>query len=159
MPRIWIAWARLWGVTTARDPGGPQGIGGWLFIPIQRLWFGFVLACQGVYFDVSSGAVWKASGVPQTLIGVHLAVSLVLIVWAGSLFRDLIRRRRSFPTGYSVFELAQIAWPALVLAGSRSLGVVDEPHSYGLLLRDAAVSAIWVLYMRRSVRVRNTFVR
>jgi transglutaminase-like putative cysteine protease len=151
-------------------PGEPVGLGGWLVLvglgvtvsPI-RLLVQFIQTLPSY-----NAATWGALTTPGAarydaawapllmfeLVGnITLLVFSVLVVWL------YYGRKRQFPTVFS--WVIVLSW-LFVMADSLLTGLVPLPDpdpvnwagDFGRLI----IALVWVQYMRRSVRVRNTFV-
>ncbi len=153
--------------TMARDE--PVGLGGWLILvglgvtlsPFRILWgLSKTLPSYGAATWASLTTPGAANYDPAwaPILMFELIGNIGLVVFYGLLIWLFFRRMRQFPTVFIwVTALGWIFFTAdELLAGL--VPAVDEPTNWPGLLRQVLVALIWIAYMRRSRRVRNTFV-
>lgn len=171
---LWAAW-RLHRWDPAPRPHGEPvetALGGWLWLPMLGLGVSLFLSLQALVESARALTVqtWTAltqAGAPSyhalwapVLIG-ELVLQLAIAVGAGLLLWLMLTRRSSLPPLY-------IAWWGLLCAGNLATAAAHQAvpalaeawtaKDTGELVRTLVVAAIWVGYMRRSDRVRRTFV-
>jgi len=147
----------------------PVGLGGWLIL----VGLGVTLSPFRVLWSMSKtlpsygAATWGSLTTPGAanydpawapilmfeLIGnIGLVVFYCLLIWL------FYRRMRLFPTVFIwVTALGWVFFTADELLAGLAPAVV-EPTNWPGIFRQALVALIWISYMRRSRRVRNTFV-
>ncbi len=156
--------------SAADDPpgaAGPSGIGGWLVLlaigailsPIRTL-----IVLQN---EVDAYSKLKAAyTIPniETAETVEIVLILALAVFQAIVAVMLFQKKRYFPFWYlwqwvaTLFvSLAVLILPPVIVGASWQAGFT--PEALGALIAILLVGAIWVTYVFRSVRVRNTFVR
>jgi hypothetical protein len=144
-------------------PAEPAGLGGWLILlgigqvlsPIQ-----FAVRVVGIYGSLPEGLIAQQPVAFAGDVVIRLSVLVLFIVSAWLFFN----KRRSFPNFFIVSMTAAFLMPfvlgAWVTAASGvntlvNLATLDFIGPYLLAL---VVTALWIAYLRTSVRVRNTFV-
>ena len=138
----------------------PNGIGGWLLIPIAGL---LLVAIAGTWtiieiaIDPGMREIILSFAKPSLsidLLGVALFWSLLPLI---AIFLLLMRSRR-FPAAYVVSAIAI----GIFGFAAPLIEQIDYTLDMGSLL-NATVPAVWCLgwslYMLKSVRVKNTFVK
>ncbi|TIU29927.1 MAG: DUF2569 domain-containing protein [Mesorhizobium sp.] len=149
---------------------GPQGIGGYLIVPMLGLIFMPVIGLTvfnhhiglSEYFSLLSGG--QKAFVVAEIFG-YLALAVVCPI---GLLVLLFGKKQAFPRLY-------IAWAALgpvfllvdLAAAKILLGDIFEAQGVGLFdggtaksIKSSIVySVIWILYMKKSRRVQNTFIQ
>jgi hypothetical protein len=158
----------------------PEGIGGWLVLPLIGLILSPFMVFYGLWIDIlpcfrpevwtaltTPGAPLYSSYWPVYLVGATILAAGVM-VWAVVVLVFFLQRRRQVPVFISALYLANIAVAVfdfasmLYLDGQVPLLYADGEGSaplLGTVFRAAIGAAIWIPYFFRSVRVRNTFVR
>jgi Protein of unknown function (DUF2569) len=151
---------------------GPSGIGGWLILPTIGLFVfplrvGVVLA--GDYWPLFERGVWSSLTTPGSalyhplwapLLLYEVFCNVVFIVFDGALLVLLFKRARRFPAAFIAFALLNFFFVVSdAVAGWQIPAVAARgPEGFAIEIgRSLAVVAIWVPYMLRSKRVRNTF--
>lgn len=146
------------------NAAGPSGLGGWLLLLAigQTLFPLRTLADLAKSGDAYSRLMTFERG-PLAVYGdVGLTVAFAALQFVVAIF--MYRRSRLFP---KLFMYQWIAIPAFLilesLLVSASLGVpIDQVLSPGAVSRTTGAflfGGLWVWYVFKSVRVRNTFVR
>ncbi len=153
------------GVTPVTDP---SGFGGWL-----------VMLAIGVFISpVVTGVKLLQSGDLQANGDLHhmeygeAALYLVLLILEIATAIAMLRRSRQFPSLFVVTSIATILFLPLVLIwysivgsslSSRSflsfLGAMMKGRNYPQWISTTITVGIWMLYVLRSRRVANTFIR
>jgi predicted secreted protein len=150
----------------------PKGLGGWLVVvgiglvvaPIR-----IAVACVQTYVPLFQNGSWELLTTPGTgtyhplwaplLLG-ELLVNLGFLQLFLVLIFLFLRRARMFPRLYIAvlaLNLAFLFVDALLLDSLAATGSRTET-AWTPLLQGLASAAIWIPYMLRSRRVRNTFV-
>jgi hypothetical protein len=146
-----------------------SGIGGWLLLPLLgiclsplmggwNLWSTRELLGQLAQFPIQQGAFIAL----ETLVNV-----LMQVVAPIYLLVQMLQRRSSFPRLYQFWLATSLVW--LILDLAIAYAIFQDVFASGaaeLLDRETVRSlsqaligaVIWIPYMARSVRVRNTFV-
>lgn len=147
-------------------------MGGWLLVlavavvlaPLQLLIGG--LGLLGRLLSPEGGAALRTAWEHSLPMGAALLVStfgsLAIAAWGGFAAVMFFKRSRRFPSTYFAMSGAAFAMALLVLAlGMSSEEFRTRPDTPRLLARGvvgAIFSAGWMIYVRTSVRVANTFV-
>jgi hypothetical protein len=151
---------------------GPSGLGGWLTVVGLTLVVGAVMRCMViVQNNTIPTAQWEALTTPgspsydpwwepaihaETLMAAGL---IAMIAWLLVLF---FRKQRRFITIFMAFAGASVlvALIDLILCGQiRNFPPAIITQSWKVLGQSLIYAAIWCSYLRKSVRVRNTFTR
>lgn len=155
------------------DTDGPRGLGGWLILPIIGLFVSIVNIGRTLTEDtlpVFSDGTWQLLTSPGSeyyvpgwgaLIIVELLGNLLLLGAAVALIILVFSKSPRFPTFYiyflvfnAVFVIGDVVAAHLVVALS-----AEESIDLGSqVLRAVLGAAIWIPYMLKSKRVKNTFV-
>lgn len=148
-------------------PGvGPVGFGGWLFLLAVRQTLALVGTLIGLAWYARTYLPAFESGVPNLKLAAYLSVAmtlaLVLLVIAVTI--AMYAKHRSFPDLFAVQWIALMAIfllnvGMLWLLFSLPIDLIVRFEGGPIILAAAAVEGLWVLYLARSKRVRNTFVR
>jgi hypothetical protein len=142
---------------------GPKGLGGWLIL----LGIGEVLAPLQIFTSM----IMEYTGLPDGTIArlplafagdllIRLAM-IGLCVWSAWLF---FNKRAKFPKIFIVSTVAAFVSPLVLGAwvtltsGVNTLANIPTPRFLGPYLFGIAVAMIWITYVLKSVRVKNTFV-
>ena len=165
-------WLVVWIVRKSKaetPPGaaGPSGIGGWLILvaigtvlsPIRTL---SVFADEmQAYMKLKAAYSIPNIDTAETVEVVLLLALVVLQVIVATMF---FLKKRYFPIWYCwlwvttlCVSLAILILPPVVVGAPWQSGLT--PEAMGPLGAILLVGAIWVTYVFRSVRVRNTFVK
>jgi hypothetical protein len=152
----------------ARD--GPEGIGGWLVLPV----IGLVLTpLRGLYqlsqlTGVKDSLQFLSSGqtaflVVETLLSLVIAVGLPI-----ALIVLLFNKKKAFPRLYVIWAVLCLAFLIVDLILAQALfkdifaasGVeLIDADTLKDILRTLVLVGVWVPYMLNARRVRNTFVQ
>jgi uncharacterized protein YacL len=98
---------------------------------------------------------------------VDLMISVILLSWITYLFYLFLKRKKRFPSmfiRYASFSIIISGIGLMIILLFPSL-ISDEtakgaaPSLFVILLSYLTYGAIWITYMNRSQRVKNTFVR
>lgn len=152
---------------------GKEGLGGWLIlIGLGLVLTPFLLLGQlNLYKEIFSNGTWEAltlrsSDLYHPLFGVFMCfellgncVFLIAYICLAFLF---FKKKRIFPRLWIITALSNLAF--ILIDGL--FGKVVFPNdpmfdqeTLGEVVKQAISCAIWIPYMFKSVRVRNTFVR
>jgi len=158
-----------WPQVFTPDAAGPRGLGGWLVV----LGIGMVLVPFVLSFNIISTlpsfavSNWNALTTPgwesyhplwAPVLIFELSAYLVLLVFSVVQLVAYLNRRRVFPGLYIVWALTGLAVAAIdEIVASRLPGMEPFDLASSGLARSAITTLIWVSYMFRSERVRNTF--
>jgi hypothetical protein len=157
----------------------PVGIGGWLVLPLIGLGLSVPTLLYSLWVDVlpyfgeplwsdlrtPTSPVYSWYWAPYAIISAVLSVALAAC--AVVLIVLFVQRRRSLPLLISLFYLAAAVPAAFDLLSlwylSAQVPVLNETglvqSAVGSIARSLIVAVIWITYFRKSLRVRNTFVR
>jgi hypothetical protein len=139
----------------------PHGVAGWLFLPmlgtlLNPLWLAKVIyeMVQLLFTVAIENPALKG------FITVELVLNLGLCVgWFYALYL-LARYRAQYPPLFIVLALAMFVFlTADVAALHFGFGLPVQPNDLAVIVGALIFAAIWVPYMLRSRRVRNTFVK
>jgi hypothetical protein len=158
-----------------QNPGtGPQMLGGWLIL----IGIGLVLSPFRIAYDLYktpdffNGIVWgnlfdlnnsSKNLVTGIVMSFELVFNVVKFVYVGLLILLFFKRRSTFPVLAIFFYLISIlvlvidTWSVSLLHGT-ALTAADQKESVKSIIQGALVVLIWVPYLLRSNRVRETFV-
>lgn len=158
------------------EPGefrsGPEGLGGWLILVaigliVTPIRIGFLLVqtyiplfAEGHWAELtdSSSTVYHPLWGP--LIVFEIVGNLAMMICAGIALVLFFRRSPLFPKLMIGFYLAGLAFLLLDFFAGNLIPAVAaqaDPDAFRELSRSVIACAIWVPYMLRSRRVRNTF--
>jgi hypothetical protein len=147
-----------------------EGIGGWLLVPVANVVICavvlglFALMHAPDVLDPPAGTWGKnifASG--EFFLGTFLVFSLAAAAFGVYCLVATFRRKRRAPQLMIAFFILFIAWNIANAAGLWVFGS-DEELDAGMtdairgVVQSLFASAIWIAYLRGSVRVKNTFV-
>jgi hypothetical protein len=133
--------------------GVPNGIGGWLVIPLLILAYWLIISWYVVIALVVQfhAAVFTNSGAQFRLL--VSAIELVIVSYcAVRILQKHWHARLLMPAFFAfniIYLLAQKVWPVLLAEPIRPLHFVVS----------STVSVVWLIYFIHSKRVKNTFVR
>lgn len=139
---------------------GPQGLGGWMILPILGMGISPLLILAGFgphYTLVSSGALFRLSTALQVFIWIEIVLNLLLIAgWLYALVLCMAWSER-FPKTYIAVLAANLGVQVADLMVSAFFGHQLAGEDVLALGRGTLACAIWIPYMLLSRRVRNTF--
>ena len=122
---------------------GPAGIGGWLIL------FAFGLITSMItHFTAGIDYYVGESYLPAVVFLVLVIDSIVCLIY-------MMRHSAAFPVMFTIYACASTA--AVLILQAPVLFMSGEWLSFSLLTAYVPVTLLWLLYMRRSKRVRNTF--
>ena len=138
---------------------GLKGIGGWLWFPIIAAVFAPIAIAWGLYsLAANFHEVMNRSLEAKAFLSFLAIVSAAFLIgWLYALVL-MVRRRRRFPRLYVVLSLWSLA---LFTASWLITTLYFEYFDWTEFLKtggEELARAIWIPYMLRSRRVRNTFV-
>ena len=139
----------------------PHGIAGWLLLPALGTLVSPFLLAKGSY---ETGLSLFTFAIENPALKGFITVEFLLnlgfcLGWFYALYL-LARHRAQYPPLFIVLSLGIVAFSIVDTAVAHfGFGVPFEPNDLRDFLRALIFSAIWVPYMLRSRRVRNTFVR
>ncbi|QMW05172.1 DUF3857 domain-containing protein [Spirosoma foliorum] len=151
------------------DSNTSRSIGGWLLLmAFSVLLSPFVLAYQFIttpaYWNASTWATLKDAETLKTAL-LHISVYLEGVLNLGLFCFSVlcailfVQKRSTFPLLYSVFLASRIV---VLIVDTVVFGEVFDikidDHEYGELGRSIIILAIWIPYLNKSTRVRQTFV-
>lgn len=155
-----------------RDQTAPQGLGGWLIIPILGLFLKPVAVAGTLYFNLLphfQPTVWATLTTPghenyHRLLGplriFELTSSVVLAAAAIALLVLCFRRAAIFPTAvvaYYLVSLAVLLVDHLLAMQIPGIVAFDGKSIPPETIRQLLTTVIWVPYFLVSRRVKNTF--
>lgn len=139
----------------------PEGLGGWMVLVMIGLYatplrlFGTVLE---VYHELGRHPVWTTE--MHTLMAWTVVLSAIPAALAIYTIVQAHNRSPSFPIAYQVMwlvaTLIALLWPLVVFP---SIGVPSTPAEWATVFMTGAIGAVWSLYVNKSRRVYNTFLR
>jgi hypothetical protein len=161
---IVLAW--LTSRWTTVPGGGPVGFGGWLFLLAVRQTLGLIGTFAGLAWYARTYLQVFESPVPNAQLAGYLTGAMVL----ASLLIEVVvtiamyAKHRSFP---DMFVIQWIMVMAVFLLGVGMIwllfhlpvDLIVRVENGPAFLAAAVVESLWVLYLARSKRVRNTFVK
>jgi len=151
---------------------GPQGIGGWLLLPMLGL-FAFpvrvVISLISDYAPIFQDGIWGNLTTPGTevyhplwapTILYEVVLNIAFLAFDLFLLYLLFTKAPRFPKAFVIFAVGNLLFvvsdsvlayqiPAVAARGLEGFG--------GEIFRSLLVAAVWVPYMLVSKRVRNTF--
>jgi hypothetical protein len=153
------------------DPG-PSGFGGWLVLLV----IGVCVQPLGLVseiilgIDVFSSSSWNSLTTPgseeyhvlfQPLLISEIIFNVYLEVFSVLMIVLLFKRRSSFPRVYIIYIITAISITVIdtILSGAIPTLVNDNAVSMPEIVRRTTFAIVWALYLTRSERVKNTFVR
>lgn len=154
----------------AGNPGKVvSGIGGWLILPLLGLCLSPLIGAWTLWNSLSTFDILGQLPIHQSgFIVVETLVNLLLQVFAPIYLLVLMLQKRAiFPRLYQYLLgasliviildllLAYLLFPDVLASGAAELFDRETTRS---LVRSILGVAIWIPYMARSVRVKNTFV-
>jgi transglutaminase-like putative cysteine protease len=153
-------------------PGARSGIAGWLLVPalsaaLDPLIFVYLIAQLLRYVDASMWAVlptivaasYRSWAQPALLL--LLSSGAAIFCFTCTVAVLFFRRRSSAPVLFVVMLCAIVGYSCVIdaaLANSGIKTVGTNLHAVTDLIRGVITIAIWSAYMRRSARVKATFV-
>jgi hypothetical protein len=159
-------------VADAAKADGPQGIGGWLILPVIGLFVFPVRAAMSFvtdYWPIFQDGIWGNLTTPGSevynplwapLIVGEIFCNVAFLLFDLALLYLLFARSHRFPKAFIVFALANLAFVAGDAAIAWQIPAVAARGLEGVgaeIARTLVVAAVWVPYMLVSRRVRNTF--
>jgi hypothetical protein len=149
-----------------------EGLGGWLILVGIGLVFGWIglLAHLTIYKEIFSDGTWETLTMPSSdlytpLFGILMSLELIgncvfLIAYICLTFL-FFKKKRNFPKFYIITILANLAFVLVDILFTKVVfpaePMFDQETSRDVIGQIVSC-AIWVPYMVKSVRVRNTFV-
>ncbi|MER8698919.1 DUF2569 domain-containing protein [Mesorhizobium sp. M1227] len=150
------------------DGEGPEGIGGWLVLPMLGLMLTPILGLVQLHNTDYLGFDWQAFSFSQgALLVAELVTAGVLSLTAPVLLLFfMFKRWEIFPGWYMIWAVAMPVyaildpWAAhLVFRESfPTLADAFDGETMRGIYRSVWAAAVWIPYMMRSDRVANTFV-
>jgi len=146
------------------EPDSPTGLAGWLVLPIIGVWLSpFVLAYSIVnwFHDLGSAAQFAASAENiRWMLLLQFGVLSATIVVSVMTVVLLFRRARAFPFAFIALQVLGLSILVIDMASLFALGdsVDSNPYEKNPLPLRTSVSALWIVYVLVSQRVRATFV-
>lgn len=153
----------------------PNGLGGWLILVQIGLYLTLIRATISVvqFFTTTSGsAVWDTLTSPDSvvyhplwkpLLIFEVTMNSALVVAAAYLLVLLYNKKAAFPRWLIFYYLGNllmlIAGVVLLANIPLSEELADSSSGWSDIARSLLTSLIWVTYVLRSERVRNTFVQ
>lgn len=149
---------------------GPEGIGGWLILPVIGL---FLTPIRGLvqFRDYASltETFQLLSGGQQAFLVAEIVLNVIfVIVFPIVLLILLFNRKQRFPRLYAfwgivslVFFIGDLIAAKMLFGDVFAAGGVEllDQATIQELVRSIVLAAIWVPYMLTSRRVRNTFTQ
>jgi hypothetical protein len=142
------------------DPSAPEGIGGWLILPMLQLLLSPVVYAFTMIEEISAAIRMPSLVLPVTIEALSALAYIGYAVFTATRF---FTKRRSTITlmlgfyGANVFlsflQVAMVGWVESILS-------VDMKSTASVTATRSIISAVlWSSYFLRSERVRKTFVR
>ena len=150
---------------------GPEGIGGWLILPMIGIILTPVqgLMQTGKYYSGLAENYHLLTSAQRAFLGLEIVGQIAIaFVFPVVLLILLFNKRRAFPRIYVIWATANLVFILGDLLATKILfGDLFEAsgtplidgETFQALARAMVLLAIWVPYMRLSRRVRNTFTR
>ncbi|MDO7907007.1 DUF2569 domain-containing protein [Paenibacillus sp. JX-17] len=152
---------------------GPSGLGGWLVLVQISLYLNTLTLLASLVSSVTmmNSDVWvkltdDSSSFYHPLwqpfyvfVMVHAVLQLALMIW---ILVDLYRKKTRTRVLIITFLMLTVLWGLIdtILINQIDLGrAMDDGKSFQYLFRALLYCLVWVPYLLRSKRVRNTFVR
>jgi len=146
---------------TALPNAQPTGIGGWLAVLALVLSLALVLNTAEVaslIAEFSTVSLRSDAYAQITIILVMMASYLLLNAWVAiALLRRLRGFRRAFFTLWIMSAIAPLSPALLTTVPGITPGMIFKPELLAQSAIGAAVNGAWYWYLRKSVRVKNTF--
>ena len=147
----------------------PAGIGGWLLLPAAFVLLSPVYIAWRLLRNARTAMAMMAENTAWTtglLVVLEFAITAAMLATSLCLIYLLLRRKRFFREAYVTFMLGGVLMAFVGLSTTLAVlgGEVDSalswPDLWDLkgLLASLAWAAVFIPYMRKSRRVRNTFV-
>ena len=145
----------------------PWGIGGWLFLlSIGIVFSPLAILVQTINGGYLANATWEAyihaenSQSKVLLLIAEVAANAFLWVYSILLLILFVKRRDTFPAACIVYFAATLLIRVVDLMAITALdpAVKFSPESMPAFGRSFIAAAIWIPYLLKSERVRNTFV-
>ena len=170
---VWISRTAppAWPRGPAARPDDPRGLGGWLVLvaiglTIQPLRALYSIAKTSTTYTATSWArltIPGASGydalwAPTLLL--ELVLNIALVVFGVQLAVLFFRRHRWFPALFVIYVAGRAVFTWLDLILAHAIPALDGRHGNDVAQHTGVLisTALWISYMFRSRRVRNTFV-
>lgn len=149
-----------------------KGLGGWLIVVCLGLIYTFFTAITGVYLNWSmfqDGTVASLSEISgySTLMGIELIVYVVIVILIGYLFLIFFKKKKDFPRFFIYYAIFIVAFAILdfislnslsLPGGSEQLMQEINSESMVVIVRNIVFALVWVSYMKKSERVKLTFI-
>lgn len=148
-----------------------EGLGGWLIFVQLGLYFTLVLiAFQLAIYTVPlmGSETWSEFANPSSelydplirpLLFGELVFNTVNLVLAVLCLIKMYQKKAAFPRLMILFYLINLLAGMVEYAMIAQIPLLQEDNDLRGLVRQILMTAIWVPYFLRSVRVRNTFVK
>jgi hypothetical protein len=150
-----------------------EGLGGWLIlVGLGLVLTPFILLAQmNIYKEIFSDGTWEAltlqsSDLYTPFFGVFMCfellgncVFLIAYICLAFLF---FKKKRIFPRLWIIAALSNLAFILIDGLFGKVVFPADpmfDEETLGEVIKQAISCAIWIPYMLKSVRVRNTFVK
>lgn len=155
--------------TAAAVRDGPEGVGGWLILPMLGMFFTPVygLIQLGSYFGLADSFALLTFGQRAFLVVELVGNVAIAVIFPIVLLFLLFNKKRAFPRLYIIWATANLIFiigdlvAAKILFGAlfeaAGTPLIDGETAQGVI-RSIVLMVIWVPYMLNSRRVRNTFV-
>jgi hypothetical protein len=149
-----------------KQPRKLEGLGGWLILFAVGSILTPIKTISNVVNDLTAPGIAQAFQVNPVLMdglaALDVAAILLTLVTAWAFFA----KKAVWPPLYIVTMLAFVLIPVLGGCWTAMWGVLPAAKAFGLYgdaiaqgIGAAIPSALWIWYLKTSVRVRNTFVR
>jgi len=146
-------------------------VGGWLYLVGIGLVLSTIRTCQslatdflpmfwnGTWAQLADSSIGLSGNTVAVLIVVEVAINLALVAFAVLLAFQLSKKSPNFPKNSIFYFVAISVFPILDAVVASFLVPNNSPSAgqVGSMIGGAISSVIWVLYMLRSVRVKQTF--
>ena len=146
---------------------GPVGFGGWLLLLAVGQTLAPLRSLDGLRQEIDAySSIRSTYAVPNINLaeGTEVVLVLAMVVFSIVVAVLMYRKKTYFPTLFLwqwifalVVSVGNLVVPALLMG--IPLNEMMNTQAVGSILAVAIVGGLWVLYVFRSVRVRNTFVR
>jgi hypothetical protein len=158
---IWLA------VRSARrttDPvNGPSGFGGWLLLLAIGQILGLLKTMATVANSIQTWAEYSSVGGGKVVIGGEAVITFAFVILQVVVIWFMLKKHRLFPKLFFYQWIAiPVAFVLDVALVSAVLGVgvhqLLTPEVVSPSVAAFVVTGLWVWYVSKSVRVRNTFI-
>jgi len=129
-----------------------NGIAGWLVVVVLGLVLTIILS---IAYIVKLASYWGLNSLADTLIAIIIPYyAVVCILGSGAILYCMFTRRILFRTLYVIQAVVSLILLIVIASIAGSSGA----DASGDILKSLVSSVIWITYLYKSSRVRNTFI-